>query len=202
MGRAVDRQTLHDVGEDPPLGGFQFRARRPNWAFSATALGDRETRIVDLRRRFPVIGVPAQFGDAESERFSQLIGRVESGQAVLGGALLGVGEVPLVGPGIVVPVNSLAEVDDVRRAECLPGFELQAALLDGLVLELLLVLLQFPFRHAVGLAALDEKTAFAQLQFDVGLRPAGLHDVSPEGEQIGLSGHNTSSMRNSELIRN
>ena len=83
------------------------------------------------------------------QRLGELQRRVEGGQFVLGGALFAVGRVPLVRLGLVVPVNPLAEVDDVVRPERDPRLALELLPLLGLGLELLLVLVLFAVGHVV-----------------------------------------------------
>src|SRR5205085_1907816 len=96
------------------------------------ALGDDEATVVQARGGVAVVGQPAQLGHGQAQRLGQLLRRVERRQLVLGGALLGVGEVPLVGAGGVLPEDAVAEVDDVVGLVGAPGFPAQLAALLGL----------------------------------------------------------------------
>src|SRR5262249_43052670 len=111
--------------------------------------------------------------------------RVERRQLVLGGALLGVGDVPLVLALLVVPVNALAEMDDVVGLEGLPRLLLELLAFLSLGAELFLVLLQLAGRHARGLLLLDLDAALGELGLDVGVNAAGLKDGTPDVKRVG-----------------
>jgi hypothetical protein len=65
---------------------------------------------------------PTKTGNSQSQRLGQLLRRIEWRQLVLGCSFLGMGNVPLVGPGLIVPVNAFAEENDVIGLVRLPGF--------------------------------------------------------------------------------
>src|SRR5699024_8154846 len=105
------------------------------------------------------------------------------------GPLLGAGEVPLVGAGLVSPVYAVAAVDDVLGAIGDPGLAPQSGALQRLGLQRPRVVGQLAVRHAVGVAAGDEEAALGELGVDVGLDPPGLNDRAPEVGRLGLPSH-------------
>ncbi len=191
VGRPVDRQLLGDVPQDPALGGLQPGHRGPDGALGAVSLGDGEPPVVDRPGGVAVEGQPAELRDGQPERLGELAGGVERRQLVLGGPLLGLRVVPLVGPGVVLPVDAVAEVDDVLGPIRGPGLAPEADLLGGLRLQRLLVLGQLALGHPVGLSPGDEEAALGELRIDIRRDAAGLDDRSPEGQRVGgaLSGH-------------
>ena len=120
-----------------------------------------------------------------------MLRRVERRQLILGGAGLGVGQVPLVGAAAVGPEDPRAEVDDVRRPVRRPRLAAELPPLLGLRLERLLVRLLLAVGHLVRLAPGDHEAALDELRLDVGPDPAGLLHDAPEVDQVGLpdAGH-------------
>ena len=175
--RTVHGQTFDDVAQNPALGSFEFRQRRPDRAFRAIAFGNRKPTIMNACGRIAMIRKPAQFRNTEIQCFRELRRCVERGQFIFGGTFFGVGNVPFVFRRAVGPVDTLAKMHNVVGSIRLPRVAAEAFAFFRFGFQLFFVGFQFPIRHAVGRTALHEETAFLQLRINERLRAARLLNV-------------------------